>query len=379
MDKRFGEDDLKGLEEEIDAAVDRLFIEKKGVEESPFREPSIPEPFMEKDKKPIWENAPGPPPLTPPSFSQLIERLETQLLSLEWEISDENLKKTIQEVLTLWGSLKDKPEVSSILNRMAAVLNHMIKNEGNIRPSLIKFLLDAKETLKLLMKRESEGEIDTYKQLACAGIEARFSCLEELQVAQVQTPVPVLEKTPEPSFAGSKQIEEIMSKMESFSERLDEILKKVDQHLEAHEKMVKSPVEPSAERKSSILKVTILKVGESLIGVESDKVFKLFKVPEHLWERLANLTKVRIRGFEVRMIPLKEIFPMLGEVSEGEKQILMVRDEGEFKGLMIDRVLNRLSIPLDELREVAGSLLGRVHWIYQDHSEEIPVLDLKKC
>ena len=102
--------------------------------------------------------------------------MEAQLLSLEWEITEEKLKKTREEVLALRELLKQKTDIASILSDMEKVLSHMIENEENIRPPWIKFLLDSKETIKLLMRKETEGEINIYKQLAYLGIEARFSC-----------------------------------------------------------------------------------------------------------------------------------------------------------------------------------------------------------
>ena len=71
---------------------------------------------------------------------------------------------------------------------MEKVLIHMIKNEENIQPPWIKFLLDSKETIKLLMRKETEGEINIYKQLAYLGIEARFSCLEGMKEAKIIQP-----------------------------------------------------------------------------------------------------------------------------------------------------------------------------------------------
>ena len=207
MDKVTEEEDFKGLDEEIDDAVDRLFIDNKrgsgkrlSVEspalknplksmieepsiksstsepsmeslpvepsmESPisesFTKPSIAEPpmkpsFLEPsyefeleknlptEKNLDLETTPRPP--SPPSpllqFSKSIDNMEAQLLSLEWEISDEKLKKTREEIIALRELLKQKPDLASILSDMEKVLSHMIENEENIRPSWIKILLD---------------------------------------------------------------------------------------------------------------------------------------------------------------------------------------------------------------------------------------------
>ena len=49
MEKRVGEEDIKGLEEEIDSAVDRLFVDKKGsVTERLSTEPALSESSIDK-------------------------------------------------------------------------------------------------------------------------------------------------------------------------------------------------------------------------------------------------------------------------------------------------------------------------------------------
>jgi hypothetical protein len=216
MDKLTEEEDFKGLDEEIDNAVDRLFVENKGgmikstLVKSPLSEPSMKPPTLEPSMEPLMEppsldpsmrspileptmkpsvlepsmktsllepsyefelekninleTSPPPPPPPTPSPSPVpllksVEEMEAQLLSLEWEITDEKLKKTREEVLALRELLKQKPDMRSILNYMEEILNHMIKNEENIHPSWIKFLLDSKETIKLLMRKETDGEI----------------------------------------------------------------------------------------------------------------------------------------------------------------------------------------------------------------------------
>src|SRR5271157_1641589 len=107
------EEEIKELEDEIDLAVDRLFVEKrKGfneplVQEPPGLKPS-PEPSFEPIPpfEPVLESslevsekpekdfdfeesfaAPPPPlPSPPPSYLKSIDQLEAQLLALEWEI-----------------------------------------------------------------------------------------------------------------------------------------------------------------------------------------------------------------------------------------------------------------------------------------------------
>ena len=426
MDKMMGEEDFKGLEEEIDDAVDRLFVEKKrGVVESflmesptiepplksPVPEPSIKPPTFEPStKSPVFEPAmeslilepatepslsePSyeiekyfdresslPPPSAPIPFLKSIEKMEAQLLSLEWEITGEKLKKTREEVLALRELLKQKDDISSILRDMEKVLNHMIKNEEHIRPPWIKILLDSKETIKLLMKKETEGEINIYKQLAYQGIEARFSCLEGMQESKILPPSlgrgEGMEKK-EVSTPGEKKIEDLSDKMNCFMERAEEIFRTMNQQISRFEEVTQKAPAASWEAGSNPVSVTIFRVDEKLFGVESEKVFKLFKVPNTFQEKYSNHQKVRLREVEVKMVNLKKIFSIPEGDSIGEMRILTVKEDGEYKGLMVDQVLKKLSTLFERGGGAGEYFLGVIHSTYQEQPVEIPILDLRK-
>jgi hypothetical protein len=359
------------LEKEIDLAVDRLFVEKKrGSAEGSLMESSNSELSYEMEKKFDREKVSPPPSISPP-FLKSIEKMESQLLSLEWEITKENLQKTREEVLHLRGIFNEEPNISFALNLMGEVLSYMIKKDENIRPPFIKFLLDAKETIKLLLKKETDSEINIYKQLAYSGIEARFSCLEGIKLEGERDH----EGT---STAGGKQIEEILSKMNTFSEKMDELLKKLDQHLLDHERPIQKIPEPVRETKPLLVQVTIFRVDGRLFGVESDKISKIFKIPSNLYDKFSTQQKIRLKDFELRMIDLKKIFSIQGEDKKGEKQILALKENEEFKGLMIDQILNKLSSHLDIKEGYSQYFSGMIHWTYEGQPVEIPVLDLKK-
>jgi hypothetical protein len=343
MGESMGEEDIRGLEEEIDSAVDQLFVERKGeLAENLLTASPILGAAYEEEKFPILKS---------------IETLETELLSLEWDITKENLNKTREEILALPPVLEEEPEIRFVLNLMEKVLSHMIRNEENIRPPLIKFLLDSKDTVKLLMKKETDREIDTYKQLAYAGIEARFSCLEGLG------------NTLSEERDRTKEMEAIFSKINLFSEKMEEMFKKIDQHL--------AGLGPATETPSPPVNVTVFKVGEKLFAVGSDKVFKLFKVTNIFHDRYSNKEKIRLKGIEVKMIDLNRIFSIQGGSQREETKILTVKDNGEYKGLIVDQVVKKLSTR-SEMGEYGEYFLGMIHWKYQEHPVEIPILNLKK-
>jgi len=388
MDKLFGENDIKGLEEEIDSAVDRLFVEKTGGPSETISKPPQPpakeQPFrVEKDFDFENTSATSPPPPPPPAAPVLkpIEKMEGQLLSLEWEINKENLGKTKEEVLALRQTLRDKPEVGSVLNLMDKVLDYMIINEDKIRPPLIKFLMDSKETLKLLMRKEADSELNIYKQLAYMGIQGRYSCLEEFKEAKPERPAPGLREEIERSGIFVKmenQIGELSKKMNLFIEKMGEFYQKVDRLLLKADQGSAHPAEPSAAIRSIPINITILKVEERLLGVESGKIYKLFKIPADHQDRYVDQQKIRLKDFEVRLIDLRKVFSIPKGSWKAEIKILVVNEDGEYKGLMVNQLLERLFTRMDTGGNYGEYFTGITHWTYQERPAEISILNLKK-
>ncbi len=123
MEKTLQENEIKELEEEIDSAVDRLFVEKrKGHREILLQEPPSSSPSLESPEKPerapdvapasIATPPPPPPPQPqPPSALKSIDPLEAQLLSLEWEITEEKLQGVQEEVRRLCDQFKQKADI----------------------------------------------------------------------------------------------------------------------------------------------------------------------------------------------------------------------------------------------------------------------------
>ena len=376
-----GEDEIKGLEEEIDSAVDRLFIEKKGgIPESPFKKPPLKEPTFKLEKDLDLETAirePSPES----SFPKSIEKMESQLLSLEWEITKENLGKTKEEVLALRESLREKPDITSVLGLMEKVLSYMMKNEEQIRPPLVKFLLDSKETIKLLMKKGRDAELDTHKQLAYVGIQARYSCLEELKESRPERPaVDATGETEKQEILTEmdKQFGEILNRINVFFPRVEELFGKLDQYMRRVDQGIHGTSEQLLQSRPISMNITVVKVGGKLFGVESDKVVKLFKVPSAFHEKYTSQQKIRLKEFEVKMIDLRKLFSIKKGESGEELKILAVKDDGEYKGLMIEQILERLSAQADIGGAHGEYFLGTFRSTYQGRPLDISILDLRR-
>jgi chemotaxis signal transduction protein len=179
-------------------------------------------------------------------------------------------------------------------------------------------------------------------------------------------------------IGAAKNIEEVLSKIDLFSGKMDEFLTKVEPLLLKIEQLDLKFSETRSEAESRPVNITIFKVDEKFFGVESEKVFKLFKVPTTFQKKYSNLQKIRLKGFEVRMINLEKILSIPEGEPKGETKILMVKDNGEYKGFMIDQVLNKLSALSDKGKEISECFSGIIHSTYQEQTIEIPILDLKK-
>ena len=392
MEKSLQEEEIKELEEEIDLAVDQLFVEKgKGMGETLFQElpdilPSL-EPTQGSRKgfdvdQLLTPPPPPPPPKAPaaPTYLKSIDQLEAQLLSLEWEISEEKLAKTQEAVKVLRNSLKQKEDVGSVLGFMKDLLDRMKADEEKIRPPMIKFLLDAKETVKLLLRQETESEFTIYKQLALDGIGARFGGLAETKGAPTQAEPFPIEDNVSGSFSEEWKKQEEVGRWNAFFEKTEGILGQINERLSRLEKVPRvslAPSEPEKER-APVMDITVCRARGKWIGVESQKIWRLFKVPASFQENCAGHSRVRIRDKDVALIDLEKIFPEASSNPEGAIRLLMIQGEGEYRGLIVDDVLKRIEAsPVEQGRD-GKPLLGIVHWSYQANPIDVPILDVAR-
>lgn len=375
MEKIFGEEEIKGLEEEIDSAIEKLFVEKKTKDEEQLKE-SLDSTYSYGMIQDISPRASIAEYEKTPTLSSAFEKMEAQLLSLEWELTRENIEKTKQEVLIFKKLSKDEPQITKILDFMSSILNHLSKNDENVQPIFIRFLLDSKETIKLLMRKDRINEIEVYKQLAYNGIEARYNCLEG--IGAVKNVSSLIKKGE--IYNGETLMERLSSKMNQLSNKIDELISKVEDKLFKMEEMKREgkTIEKVSERKSLLKNITIVKVDDRLFGIESDSIIKLFKLPGSTLGKYLNKQKIQIKEFDVKLIDLNKLFSIPRKGLKEEFRILTVKDNGLYKGFIIDEVVKRLSAFPDSREDYGEYFSGSIYTIYQDESVEIPILDIKK-
>jgi chemotaxis protein histidine kinase CheA len=316
-----------------------------------------------------------------------LERLEGQLLTLEWEINKENLQRTRQEVRLLKQRGEGGSEGASLLGFMEKVLSRMISHEETISPSLIKFLMDSKETLKLLLEKDGEGEIEALKRLAREGIEAKFTCLQ-LSPETPPTPLPSLsaEEILREESAGpaGRVMDEIMGRVSTYFTKMEAGLKKVNEHLALLDERVRH-APPSPEVKRTVpepvatpgMSLTLVRVNERFFGVPTDRAVRLFKVPPSLSRQVMRQSSIRLKGMEVWITDLRRIFSLPGNSAEREQRLLIVQNGGTYKGLVVEQVLPRISTSGVE-RQAGPYSWGTFRWAYQGRPVSVPILDLNQ-
>ncbi len=335
------------------------------------------------DFEPTATPARAKPLVQPPPYLKSIDQLEAQLLSLEWEITQEKLEKTRQEVGTLQELLKQRKDVGSVLGFMGNVLAEMITDEQNIHPSMVKFLLDAKETVKLLFEREDEREFEIYKQLARDGIEARFASLRERKKTVMEQPLEPAARQPIESPSEKvpvewKRVEEGLNQWNRFFGKAESLLQRIEQRLSELGRRGQATPPPSEREGLPVMDITVFKSFGKLYGVESDKITKLYKLPSSFGAEWGDLPKIVLKDREVALIDLKKAFPGESWQPVAMSKLLTVQSEGKWKGVFVEEVLKRFSAAPSERKENGKPLLGTVQWNYQASPVDVPILDVRK-
>jgi len=80
----------------------------------------------------------------------------------------------------------------------------------------------------------------------------------------------------------------------------------------------------------------------------------------------------------MKIVDLKALLSLPEGKSEGERRILIVRDDGEYKGFLIDNVLVRVSARPSTPEGLEAYASGVIQWTYQQQPREIPLLNVAR-
>jgi chemotaxis signal transduction protein len=112
--------------------------------------------------------------------------------------------------------------------------------------------------------------------------------------------------------------------------------------------------------------------------VPSEKVFKLFRIPEGMQKRFKDLGRIHLQGMDVKVVNLSKLFSIQRQRAGEETRMLIVKHEETFKGLVIERVLQKVSSRVETDAPCDEYSTGIISWNYQDQRIDVPILNADK-
>ncbi len=328
--------DGEGLEKDIDHAIDSLFVEK-GVEAEKAPSAAMGMASTEPVKSP--EVKPGP--RVQESVSQRtdsptrnLENLETHLLSLEWEISRDVIGKVISELGFVREAYRNNRAIFQVVEIMDRVAHSLIDDEGNITPESLRFLLEAKDGIKLL--RDELKDKEDCKNMILSGILARY----QLMQSQGETP----------------DREDHNSARERDFATLARDLRKLSRQLQVEIRQLGAITKELQPRRellpaSEMVETVLVESSGRVFAIEKDLVLRSVKIPFTMVRTIWKDREIRIRGTRLPLINVFRLFRLKGRVEPNEKTVVMIKKGGRTLAVLVDRLLQGKGIPAQHVRE----------------------------
>jgi len=349
---------LGGLETEIDHAIDSLFVEKgqqseggpsasmQDLRESPPASTDTPPEMsqghppgrgLEREaEKPTAKT--GPVPERADRARRNLENLETHLLSLEWEISRDLIEKIISELSFLKEEHRNDRAVFQVADVMDKVAHLLSRDEGNITPENLRFLLEAKDGIKLLSDELKDRE--DYKSMILSGILARYRLMHD----QKRRPTEAQGDTRPDGEVGS-----IAKALQTLSDELKVEIRELGRI--AQEFQQGRPAEKVSEK--GVDAVLVESCGR-VFAIEKESVVRSVQIPYRMVRNVWRNSEIRIRGVRLPLINLFRLFKFKGKVEARERPVVLAKKGKRTLAILADRVLERTDIPLSSIREGKG-------------------------
>jgi hypothetical protein len=347
-----------GLESEIDHAVDSLFVEKgqqseggpsasmQDLSESPPAATRIPSetPQTLPPSRSLELEAEKPAEKTGPVAQMAdrarrnLENLETHLLSLEWEISRELIEKIISELSFLKEGHRNDRAVFQVADVMDKVAHLLARDEGNITPENLRFLLEAKDGIKLLSDELRDRE--DYKNMILSGILARYRLMHD----QKRRPTEARGDT-----RSGGEVADMAKALRALSDELRAEIRELGRI--ARELQQRQPVQRASEK--GVATVLVESCGR-VFAIEKESVVRSVQIPYRMVRTVWRDSEIRIRGVRLPLINLFRLFKFKGKVEARDRPVVMTKKGERTLAILADRVLERTEIPLRSIREEKG-------------------------
>jgi hypothetical protein len=255
--------DMGDFESNIDRAIDELFVHKGGVAA----------PLPEEEAPAVA--APGkvqPPP--PKVATDLLQGLKESLLSLDWEISADNIQKFERELDALKEKLGEDRHSLAVIKMALGVCKYLRAMKYSASAVSVQFLHSATRTLDLLQRKPQLGaaerrdlmdkmltkfrrlkaevqRIKTVKAVGPKAAPAEFATEPAIEPVAVEEPAPVAEQAEELVLEPLPEAEEAAPELEPLlvAEKEEPLLQAPEEELALPAEKEEEPILPLAAEK----------------------------------------------------------------------------------------------------------------------------------
>ncbi len=154
--------DADELEADIDKAIDELFVKKgEAPEPAVVEEAPTPEPAEEPVADPVPEPTEEPAPILSAELEDdPLMQLKENLLTLDWEISAENIQNFERELKVVSDKLGDDRHSMAVIKMGLGVLQYLRIAKGSAAPISIQFLHAATRGLDLFVREQAPTDAE---------------------------------------------------------------------------------------------------------------------------------------------------------------------------------------------------------------------------
>ncbi len=335
------------LEDEIDQSIDSRFVQKgtgsEGVQsvastvksaeslETPEVKLEAPAPNASVEV-PSADREPGPESTQGPMRN--LENLETHLLSLEWEISPDLIDKVISELGFLKDAYDNDPALFQVFEMMSNVAHALADDEGNITPDNLRFLLEAKDGIKLLIN-ELKGK-EAYRNVVLSGILAKHHLMQERREGPIETTDQTVER---------KDVEGLTETLKTLSHELQ---KEIRQLFVITQKLRTGNAHSTPSETVGMLLMTS---SGRVFAIEKDLVLRSVQIPYRMVRTVWKDNEIRIRGDRFPLVNLFRLFKFRDRVEPKEKAVVLIRKDDRTLAVLVDRLLQKREVPAGSIRE----------------------------
>jgi len=423
--------DLGDLEKEIDAAVDRLFVEEGTFDDYAIETAPKPEPVERQDvvreeqEVALPESIPlTKPPVGPPVLREKLDEVEAQLLTLEWDITPKQMTRAMNLLQDLRGNLPKGGTLELIVVKIRQILNHLFLDDTKLTPDVLKFLLKLWKAVKRISDPRFAHGVDekgVLKELSDKLVELGFEGIPSgreavRESAAVSTPTPA---TPKRTAAKPVEKKPVRPPVElSLAERVKELELRLDMEKkrlrEMEEELRSCRLElggapdrgsakagrageeeneivdlderlsldnaweegaPAAEPSDEALAmdVSLYEASGAMFGIPADRIAKTFEVKKWVADFFLKNGKVKMKEREVPLFDFSRVFDLEPSEKTSRLVVLFSANSGETMAVLADGDLGREKIEYARVADKPSALGVGI-----SQGREVVILDVNR-